>query len=76
DDLIEGLDSVEGVRVYHAGTKKNEDGEYVTNGGRVLAVVGRGDDRESAVTNSYNEAAKVSFDGAQLRSDIGRMHFE
>ncbi|MEC9036168.1 MAG: phosphoribosylamine--glycine ligase [Verrucomicrobiota bacterium] len=76
DDLINGLDSVEGVRVYHAGTKKNEDGQYVTNGGRVLAVVGRGDDRESAVKNSYNEAAKVSFDGNQRRSDIGRMHFE
>jgi phosphoribosylamine--glycine ligase len=76
DDVIKGLDSVEGVRVYHAGTKKNENGEFVTNGGRVLAVVGRGDDRESAVNNSYNEAGKVSFDGDQRRSDIGRMHFE
>ena len=76
DDVIRGLDSVEGVRVYHAGTKKNESGEYVTNGGRVLAVVGRGDDRESAVRNSYNEASKVSFDGDQRRSDIGQMHFE
>ena len=76
DDVIKGLDSVEGVRVYHAGTKKNENGEFVTNGGRVLAVVGRGDDRESAVNNSYNEAGKVSFEGDQRRSDIGRMHFE
>jgi phosphoribosylamine--glycine ligase len=76
DDVIRGLDSVEGVRVYHAGTKKNENGEYATNGGRVLAVVGRGNDRESAVSNSYNEASKVSFDGDQRRSDIGRMHFE
>ena len=48
----------------------------MTNGGRVLAVVGRGDDRESAVRNSYNEASKVSFDGDQRRSDIGQMHFE
>ena len=76
DDVIRGLDSVEGVRVYHAGTKMNENGEYATNGGRVLAVVGRGDDRESAVRNSYNEAIKVSFDGDQRRSDIGLMHFE
>ncbi len=76
DDVISGLDSVEGVKVYHAGTKKNENGEYATNGGRVLAVVGRGNDRESAVSNSYNEASKVSFDGDQRRSDIGRMHFE
>ena len=76
DDVIRGLDSVEGVRVYHAGTTMHENGEYASNGGRVLAVVGRGDDRESAVRNSYNEASKVSFDGDQRRSDIGQMHYE
>ena len=43
--------------------------------GRVLAVVGRGDTRESAVEHSYKEAEKINFDGNQRRSDIGRMHF-
>ena len=74
-DLISGLDKVEGARVYHAGTKKNDAGDYETNGGRVLAVVARGDDRQSALDKAYAEAEKVTFDGAQRRSDIGRLHF-
>ena len=56
EDLINGLDVIQDARVYHAGTKKNSEGNYVTNGGRVLAVVGRGDTRESAVEHSYKEA--------------------
>ena len=75
EDLINGLDLIQDARVYHAGTKKNSEGHYVTNGGRVLAVVGRGDTRESAVEHSYKEAKKINFDGNQRRSDIGRMHF-
>ena len=75
EDLINGLDLIQDARVYHAGTKKNSEGHYVTNGGRVLAVVGRGDTRESAVEYSYKEAEKINFDGNQRRSDIGRMHF-
>ena len=75
EDLINGLDLIQGARVYHAGTKKNSEGHYVTNGGRVLAIVGRGDTRESAVERSYKEAEKINFDGNQRRSDIGRMHF-
>ena len=75
EDLINGLDLIQDARVYHAGTKKNSEGHYVTNGGRVLAVVGRGDTRESAVEHSYKEVEKINFDGNQRRSDIGRMHF-
>ena len=75
EDLINGLDLIQNARVYHAGTKKNSEGNYVTNGGRVLAVVGRGDTREAAVEHSYKEAEKINFDGNQRRSDIGRMHF-
>ena len=74
-DVISGLDEVEGARVYHAGTKL-EGGEFVTNGGRVLAVVARGDSREAALDQAFGEAGKVDFDGAQRRSDIGRLHFE
>ncbi len=75
-DVVTGLGDVENARVYHAGTAKNEDGKFVTNGGRVLAVVARGSDRESARVAAYGEAAKVAFDGAQQRSDIGSMHFD
>ena len=63
------------ARVYHAGTKRNAQGQWETNGGRVLAVVAGGDDRLSAVDAAYAELAKISFDGAQMRTDIGRMHF-
>ena len=72
---INSFKNKENLKVYHAGTKKNSEGHYVTNGGRVLAVVGRGDTRESAIEHSYKEAEKINFDGNQRRSDIGRMHF-
>ena len=75
-DVIEGLEAVEDARVYHAGTRLNEAGQWETNGGRVLAVVAGGEDRESAVTKAHLEANKVDFDGAQRRADIGRLHFE
>ncbi len=75
-DVIRGLDTVEGARVYHAGTRRNEEGDWETNGGRVLAVVAPGADRESAVEKAHSEAAKVDFDGSQRRNDIGRLHFD
>lgn len=74
-DVISGLDEVQNARVYHAGTKRNAAGEWETNGGRVLAVVAGAQDRLNAVDAAYAELAKINFDGAQQRSDIGRMHF-
>jgi phosphoribosylamine--glycine ligase len=73
--VISGLENVTNARVYHAGTKRNADGQWETNGGRVLAVVAGADDRMSAVDAAYAELSKISFDGAQKRTDIGRMHF-
>ncbi|WP_411845295.1 phosphoribosylamine--glycine ligase [Roseibacillus persicicus] len=73
-DVISGLDELEGARVYHAGTKK-EAGQWVTNGGRVLAVVAGAESREVAVEKAHAEAAKVTFDGSQRRADIGILHF-
>lgn len=75
-DVIRGLEDVDGARVYHAGTKLNESGAFETSGGRVLAVVASGPDRESAVGKVYAEAAKIDFDGCRRRTDIGRLHFE
>ncbi len=75
-DVIAGLDAVDGVQIYHAGTRKNATGEFETHGGRVLAVVAQGDTREAAVQKVYAESAKITFDGLQRRSDIGRMHFD
>ena len=74
-DVITGLDAVEGARVYHAGTRLNDEGNFETNGGRVLAVVAQGQTREEALATATREAAKVDFPGSQRRSDIGRLHF-
>jgi len=75
-DLIHGLDTLTTGRVYHAGTRKTPGGRFETNGGRVLAVSCTGDTRGAARENAYAELAKIHFDGAQFRSDIGAIHFE
>ncbi len=75
-DVISGLEKVSGARVYHCGTKKNTAGQFETNGGRVLAVVAQGATRVEAREKAYAESAKITFDGLQRRSDIGKMHFE
>ncbi len=67
-DLIRGLEDC-GARVFHCGTKKTEAG-WVSNGGRVLAIVSQGATLDEARTRAHAEAAKVDFDGAQRRSDI------
>jgi phosphoribosylamine--glycine ligase len=71
---IEGIDRAEaipGVAVYHAGTALR-DGQLVTAGGRVLTVVGRGDDFVEAIARAYKGVVRISFDGMQYRRDIGR----
>jgi phosphoribosylamine--glycine ligase len=75
-DVISGLENVSGARVYHCGTKKNAAGLFETNGGRVLAVVAQGVTRVEAREKAYTESKKITFDGLQSRSDIGKMHFE
>ncbi len=71
-DRISGLDAVApDTRVYHAGTRQEADGSFVTNGGRILAVVAHGTTREEAVARAHAEASKVDFPGAQRRHDIG-----
>lgn len=73
-DVIHGLNEKGDARIYHAGTKK-EGERWVTNGGRVLAVVATGDTREIAVEAAHREASLITFDGSQRRADIGIMHF-
>ncbi len=75
-DKITGLDSINNVRAFHCGTKRNGNSVFETNGGRVLAVVAQGGTREEARKNAYAAAEKITFDGIQRRSDIARMHFE
>ena len=71
--VISGLEDAEamGATVYHAGTKKTDAG-YVTAGGRVLGVTALGDTLADAVRAAYAAAAKIHFEGAHMRSDIGQ----
>lgn len=66
---------LDGVTVYHAGTKL-EDGKLVTSGGRVLGVTALGDTLENALEKSYAAVEKICFDGAHYRHDIGKRALE
>ena len=74
---IHGLTDAEamGALVFHAGTAM-KDGKLVTNGGRVLGVVGRGADISSAVDAAYAAATKISFKDAYYRKDIAHRALE
>jgi phosphoribosylamine--glycine ligase len=61
---------LEGVLIFHSGTKE-ERGRLITDGGRVLSVVGLGKDLEEARTRAYEAVSKISFEGMQFRKDIG-----
>lgn len=67
---IEGLEDSQGGLVFHAGTARTEDGSWVTNGGRVLGVVGLGATIAEARSAAYARAEGISFSGKQNRSDI------
>jgi phosphoribosylamine--glycine ligase len=73
-ELISGLEEAEhgseNVDVYQAGTVINDNGELVTNGGRVLAVSAYGSNLEEAVKSAYEYTAKINFKGAHYRKDI------
>ena len=68
---IEGVESAEatGALVFHAGTALH-DGRLVTNGGRILDVVGTGATVEEARSAAYDAAARIDFAGMQYRRDI------
>jgi len=61
----------DGVTVDHAGTAKDAKGNIVTAGGRVLSVTAVADDYDAALAKAYEAADKISFDGMQIRRDIG-----
>ena len=71
-DVIAGVaeaESLDGVQVIHAGTALSGD-DLVTAGGRVLAVVGLGNDVAAARETAYAGVSVIDFAGAQHRTDI------
>ena len=70
-DVISGLDEANQIgKVFHAGTATGKQGEVLTNGGRVLCVVGLGSDVSAAKAKAYQALDKIRFDGMQYRKDI------
>ena len=66
---IEDADAIDGVKVFHAGTKMDGD-KLVTNGGRVLGVTAVGNDIADAQKKAYEAVDKIKFKGAYCRRDI------
>ena len=74
-DIIEGLNDAaarENVRIFHSGTARNSNGDFITAGGRVLGVTATGDDLGTALLRSYEAVSEISWPGVQLRKDIGK----
>jgi phosphoribosylamine--glycine ligase len=73
--LIRGLDRAEQherVAVFHAATSRNENGEWLTAGGRVLGVTATGETLDLALSRCYEAIGDIRWDGMHYRRDIGR----
>lgn len=75
-DVISGdIKQYDTTIVFHSGTKLVGE-NYVTNGGRVLGVVGLGKDLRTALDRAYGRIAHIDFEGMQYRTDIGAKAFK
>ncbi|HLL77516.1 MAG TPA: phosphoribosylamine--glycine ligase, partial [Pyrinomonadaceae bacterium] len=75
--VISGLDETAAdprVEIFHAGTKRDAEGRWLTAGGRVLGVTSTGATLDEALARCYGAASKISWDGMQYRRDIGRFN--
>jgi len=72
-DIINGLDGkFEDVNVFHAGTAKDADGNFITSGGRVLGVTANANNLDEAIKKAYRAVGEISWSGMQYRRDIGK----
>ncbi|MDO4279695.1 MAG: phosphoribosylamine--glycine ligase [Lachnoclostridium edouardi] len=69
---FENFENKSGYFVFHAGTKFDEAGRIVTNGGRVLGVTALGEDLKKARENAYNAVQWIHFENKYMRNDIGK----
>ena len=68
---LEKFKDADGYYVFHAGTKFDEDGDIVTNGGRVLGITAKGKDLKEARANAYKATEWIDFANKYMRHDIG-----
>ncbi|MCR4611856.1 MAG: phosphoribosylamine--glycine ligase [Lachnospiraceae bacterium] len=71
---ISGLDKFDNKEYYcfHAGTAFDDDGNFITNGGRVLGVTAKGEDLITARKKAYDATDWIQFDNKYMRHDIGK----
>lgn len=69
---LEAFKEKDGYYVFHAGSKFDENGQIITNGGRVLGVTAIGKDLKEARSNAYKATEWVEFDNKYMRHDIGK----
>ena len=68
---ISGLNDVDkDILVFHAGTDNDTNGQVITSGGRVLTVVGKGQNYSSAREKVYQNISRINFEGCRYRTDI------
>lgn len=73
-DIIRGLEEAskhENVFIFHAGTSKDEAGNFITSGGRVLAVTATASNLSNSIHRAYKAVIEINWDGMQYRRDIG-----
>ena len=72
-DVISGLNGkFNDAHIFHAGTSKDEQGNVVTSGGRVLGVTATGESLTEAIAAAYRAAREINWNGMQYRRDIGK----
>jgi len=69
---LENFEGKDGYYCFHAGSKLNDAGAFVTNGGRVLGVTAKGADLKEARANAYKATEWIEFDNKYMRHDIGK----
>jgi phosphoribosylamine--glycine ligase len=69
--VITGLDAATGSILFHAGTKRDDQGQVLTSGGRVLAVTSMGTTKDEALAHSFESISHIAFDKMYYRRDIG-----
>lgn len=69
---IFNVEKVKTSLIFHAGTKRNDAGELITAGGRILAITSLGKDLQAALTLSNKNAEKITFENKQYRKDVGK----